>query len=72
MVLRKWVPCHTCYLDLCPYDNLCINLIEVSEVVECVRQSNRMASLPFPSPTFNNQRGSHGRLNPEHFTGGWP
>lgn len=38
VVLRKQVDCHTCLLDTCPRDNLCINLIEVREVVEAVDQ----------------------------------
>lgn len=32
-VLRKWVECHTCFLDECPYDNRCIRLIETDEVM---------------------------------------
>ncbi len=36
VVLRKQVDCHTCLLDACPRDNLCIKLIEVREVVEAV------------------------------------
>ncbi|MGD0697449.1 MAG: glycosyltransferase family 9 protein [Terriglobia bacterium] len=37
-VLQKWVPCHTCFLDVCPYDNHCLSLIPVSEVTERVDQ----------------------------------
>ncbi|MGO9059421.1 MAG: glycosyltransferase family 9 protein [Candidatus Binataceae bacterium] len=32
-VLRNWVECDTCLLDICPYNNRCINSIPVSEVV---------------------------------------
>ncbi len=32
-VIRKWVECDTCFLDKCPYDNRCIKLIEVGEVI---------------------------------------
>ena len=45
IVLRKWVPCHTCYLEVCPYDNHCLKLIEVSEVVECVERKLREGNL---------------------------
>ena len=31
-VLQKWVECHTCFLDRCPYDNRCIKLIDADEV----------------------------------------
>ena len=33
VVLRKEVDCHTCLLDTCPRDNLCINLITTQEVI---------------------------------------
>jgi len=36
-VLQKWVDCHTCFLDTCPFDNRCIKLIETDEVIECVK-----------------------------------
>ena len=32
-VLNKWVECHTCFLDRCPYDNRCIKLIQAHEVI---------------------------------------
>ncbi|MBF6568118.1 MAG: glycosyltransferase family 9 protein [Candidatus Binataceae bacterium] len=32
--IRKSVPCHTCLLELCPYDNRCLKLIEVDEVIQ--------------------------------------
>lgn len=32
-VLQKWVACHTCFLEQCPYDNRCINLVEVVDVL---------------------------------------
>ena len=28
VVLQKWVGCHTCFVEICPYDNRCIKLIE--------------------------------------------
>jgi ADP-heptose:LPS heptosyltransferase len=34
IVLQKDVPCHTCYLEECPHDNLCIKLVGTSEVLE--------------------------------------
>ena len=36
VVLRKWVECHTCYAERCPYDNLCMRMIEVSEVTSAI------------------------------------
>ena len=32
-VLYKWVECHTCLLDRCPYDNRCIKLTGADEVI---------------------------------------
>ena len=37
IVLQKYVPCHTCFLEYCPHDNLCVKLVEVSEVLEATR-----------------------------------
>ena len=48
IVLRRWVPCHTCYLEICPYDNHCLKLIEVSEVAECVERKQREGKLAVP------------------------
>lgn len=36
VVLQKWVPCHTCLLEKCPNDNLCMREIGVEEVVRSV------------------------------------
>ncbi len=33
VVLQKWVPCHTCLLEKCSNDNLCMKAIGVEEVV---------------------------------------
>ena len=33
-VLLKDVECHTCFLDVCPYDNKCIKAIGADEVIE--------------------------------------
>jgi len=33
VVLQKDVPCHTCYLEECPHDNLCVRLVRVSDVL---------------------------------------
>lgn len=41
IVLRKWVRCHTCLLDVCPRDNHCLKLIEVSEVMDCIENRQR-------------------------------
>jgi ADP-heptose:LPS heptosyltransferase len=37
IVLQKDVPCHTCFLEECPHDNLCVKLVETSEVLEAAR-----------------------------------
>ena len=34
VVLERNVPCHTCYLEECPHDNLCVKLIQVSDVLD--------------------------------------
>ena len=36
VVLRKWVECHTCYLQTCPYDNRCIKLIDAEAVIGAI------------------------------------
>lgn len=33
VVLQKWVPCHSCMLNECPHENLCMKEIAVEEVV---------------------------------------
>ncbi len=35
-VLQKWVECHTCFLETCPYDNRCIKLIDCQDVVRSI------------------------------------
>ncbi len=53
IVLEKEVPCHTCYLEECPFDNLCIKQVQVAEVLAAVqslggspRVDERKGSLP--------------------------
>jgi heptosyltransferase-2 len=36
VVLRKWIECHTCYLQTCPYDNRCVKLISADEVIATI------------------------------------
>ena len=36
VVLRKWIDCHTCYRQTCPYDNRCVKLIDASEVIAVI------------------------------------
>jgi ADP-heptose:LPS heptosyltransferase len=36
VVLRKWVQCHTCYLQTCPNDNRCLKLISADEVIAAI------------------------------------
>lgn len=43
MILQRRVPCHTCYLEVCPHDNLCMREISVDDVKEAVR--NLLAGL---------------------------
>ncbi|MGH7782135.1 MAG: glycosyltransferase family 9 protein [Candidatus Binataceae bacterium] len=43
IVLRKWVPCHTCFLTECPYDNRCVKLITPAEALGA---AVKLLSLP--------------------------
>ncbi|MCP9475640.1 MAG: glycosyltransferase family 9 protein [Nitrospira sp.] len=43
IVLEQRVPCHTCFLEVCPHDNLCMREISVDDVKEGVR--NLLAGL---------------------------
>lgn len=36
IVLRKWVKCHTCYLQSCPNDNRCLKLTSADEVIAAI------------------------------------
>jgi ADP-heptose:LPS heptosyltransferase len=36
VVLRKWIECHTCYLQTCPYDNRCLKLTGADEVIAAI------------------------------------
>ena len=46
--LLKNVECHTCFLDVCPYDNKCIKAIGVDEVIAAA--SRVLARLPESKP----------------------
>ena len=48
IVLRKEVECHTCLLDVCPYDNRCIKLISTEEVCAA---ADRILSIASHAPT---------------------
>lgn len=37
-VIRKWPECHTCFLEVCPIDNLCMQRISTSEVIKAVNE----------------------------------
>jgi ADP-heptose:LPS heptosyltransferase len=55
VVLEKEVACHTCYLEECPYDNLCVKQIQVSDVVAAAQEVSARARAgvrpeTFPSP----------------------
>ncbi len=52
-VLQKWVACHTCFVEQCPYDNRCINLVEVVDVlahVDRLLASGQVPSVPAAPP----------------------
>ena len=38
VVLQKWVSCHTCLLEECPNNNICMKAIEADEVVRHARR----------------------------------
>jgi hypothetical protein len=44
------VPCHTCFLKECPHDNLCVKLVEASEVLEAALTLARRQQARCPSP----------------------
>jgi len=46
VAIRKWVPCHSCFLELCPYDNRCVKLISAAEVAAA---AERLLSAPRPA-----------------------
>ena len=35
-IIRKWPDCHTCFLETCPKDNLCMRMISIEEVIETI------------------------------------
>jgi len=41
VVLHGKVECHTCLLDVCPYDNRCIKQITIEQVLEAAREMLR-------------------------------
>jgi len=55
IVIEKRVPCHTCLLERCPNDNLCMREITVAEVVaaamQLLRQSRTMTGGRHSLPT---------------------
>jgi ADP-heptose:LPS heptosyltransferase len=52
-VLYKWVECHTCLLDRCPYDNRCIKLIGADEVIAWA--DRKLAAAKESSDTDNSR-----------------
>lgn len=55
VVLEKEVACHTCYLEECPHDNLCVKQIQVSDVLAAAqevaaRARTRVRPETLPSP----------------------
>jgi ADP-heptose:LPS heptosyltransferase len=49
VVLQKDVPCHTCYLEECPRDNLCVKKVETSEVLAAARLLAERRPARWPS-----------------------
>lgn len=45
VVIRKWIDCHTCYLQTCPYDNRCLKLIDADEVIAAVESKLEIVLL---------------------------
>ena len=37
-VVQKQVECHACFVEICPFENRCINLIEAQEIMALVSQ----------------------------------
>lgn len=52
-VLRKSVTCHPCFLETCPWDNLCLRLIEPTEVIEAIERQCAQSDHKVP---FGQQR----------------
>jgi ADP-heptose:LPS heptosyltransferase len=42
-VIQKLVPCHTCFKDTCPNDNLCLKLISADEVRQVANEMLRQS-----------------------------
>jgi ADP-heptose:LPS heptosyltransferase len=42
-VIQKLVPCHTCFKDTCPNDNLCLRLISADEVKQTASEMLRQS-----------------------------
>jgi lipopolysaccharide heptosyltransferase II len=38
-VLSHWIECHTCLVETCPYDNRCIRLIQLEEVIDAAERA---------------------------------
>ncbi|MGB6553638.1 MAG: glycosyltransferase family 9 protein [Candidatus Binataceae bacterium] len=51
VVLRKWVPCHTCFCTECPYDNRCINSVTAAEAATAAASLLDPVAAPGPEPT---------------------
>ncbi len=41
LVIQKWVPCHTCYYEVCPHENACMKAISAEEVIDAARSLER-------------------------------
>jgi ADP-heptose:LPS heptosyltransferase len=38
IVIRKWPKCHTCFLEACPHDNLCMKMISIKDVLRAINE----------------------------------
>jgi ADP-heptose:LPS heptosyltransferase len=37
-IIRKRPECHTCFLEVCPYDNKCMKMIQTNEVIDIINE----------------------------------
>lgn len=48
VILENEVPCHTCYLEECPFDNLCVKQIPVSQVLSAAQKMSTSHPVVVP------------------------
>ena len=57
LVLEGRVECHTCLLDVCPYDNRCMKQITVEQVIAAAHASLRADERRIAAPDFESRIG---------------